>query len=358
MVFLIPAGGQGEKLWPYSRRNNPKTFQSFSEDRSLMRIIVDILKEVSKPEDIYISTKQMYLGVSQKDIPEIPLKNYLLEPDIFKNRGPGEGYAFLRLSMLRPDEPFMIVQPDFIREPQDEYLKMLMEMEALEKRERKLITGGVQIKEPVMGVDFLELGSRLTTESSLQVHQIKRYIDRKDSYEKTKELVENNDVCIHLNHNCWYPELMLDAYKKHREDWYNSLMEIKKYIGKSTEKEKTNEIYEKMEPGSTEDVTKHEFKNGLVINHSFMSYDIGNWDSVYKYLNRNDNYKPKGNIVAIDTKDSLIKSNGKKLVATLGIENLVVVETDDVVLVADKGKAGEVKRILEKLQEEKKAEYL
>lgn len=358
MVFLIPAGGQGEKLWPYSRRNNPKTFQKIIGDISLMRRTIDTLLKISKPRDIYISTKGLYRNVALKDIPEIPKENYLLEPDFFKNRGPGEGYAFMMLSLLRPDEPFMIVQPDCIREPEEEFLKMIEGMEKLVTKEKKLITGGIEVTEPIMGVDFLKLGERVDIGYNLEIYSTKEYMDRKDNFEETKELVENNKLVIHSNHNCWYPELMLNAYKKHRPDWYKSLMKIKEFVGKPDEKEKTNEIYSKMEKGSTEEVTKHEFKNGFVISLPFKWHDMGTWESVYKYLNKDGNYKPEKDVISVESNDVYVKSSGKRLIATLGVEDLVIVETDDVTLVADKSKSGEVKKVLEELENKDKSKFL
>lgn len=358
MVFLIPAGGQGEKLWPYSRRNFPKTFQKLFGDKSLMQKTVDTLLKITKPENIFISTKSMYLNIAQKDVPEIPKGNYFVEPNFLKNRGPGEGYAFMMLTVLRPDEPFLIVQPDCIREPEERFIEMINSMEKIVISEKKFMSGGIPTKDPIMGVDFLSLAKKINLKTNLDIYSVKDYVPRKESYKETKELVENNNISIHSNHNCWYPELILKAYKKYRPDWYEGLMEIKKYIGKPNEREKTNEIYEKFEAGATEEVTKHVFKEGYIVNLPFKWYDMGTWESVYLYLNRDNRYKPEGNVIAIDTKDSLIKTHEGKLVATLGVKELVIVETEDVVLVADRKNVADVKKILQKIEEEKKDKYL
>ncbi|MFH1546929.1 MAG: hypothetical protein ABIC57_00410 [bacterium] len=372
MVFIIPAGGQGEKLWPYSRKDFPKTFQKLFGDRSLMRRIVDTLLKIAKPSDIYISTKGMYLDVVTKDIPEIPKENYLIEPNFFKNRGPGEGYAFMMLTIIRPDEPFMIVQPDCIREPEEKFLEMIKEMEKLVTRDKKFISGGIPAINTELGtdrgVDYLILGEKINLNTNLEVYSVKQYVSREDTSPEALKTVKENKVSAHSNHNCWYPELMMAAYKKYRPDWYDSLMKIKSYVGKPNEKsakggpasgwEKTNEIYETMEPGATEEVTKHVFKDGYIINHAFKWYDMGTWESVYLYLNKDGKYKPEGNTVSIDTKGTLVKTHGNKLVATLGVKGLVIVETDDVVLVADRKKVGDMKLVLEKIKEEKKDKYL
>src|SRR5215471_2205016 len=107
MKIIVTAGGQGTKLWPYSRESKPKQFQPVIGDKSLYTDTIESLLKKFAPEDIFVSTKRKYISDQS---PQIPLKNYIIEPDIAKDRGPGEGLAFLRLSVLHPDEPFFLVQ--------------------------------------------------------------------------------------------------------------------------------------------------------------------------------------------------------------------------------------------------------
>src|SRR3989337_1033174 len=106
MKIIVTAGGQGTKLWPYSRENKPKQFQSVVGDSTLYADTINMLLKKFQPEDIFISTKRKFIKYVSEQSPQIPLKNYIVEPDVAKDRGPGEGLAFLRLSIAHPDEPF------------------------------------------------------------------------------------------------------------------------------------------------------------------------------------------------------------------------------------------------------------
>src|SRR5262245_5692179 len=106
MKIIVTAGGQGTKLWPYSRETKPKQFQPVLGDKSLLTDSIETLLTQFAAEDIFISTKQKFIKYVSEQAPQIPLRNYIIEPNILKDRGPAEGLAALRLSVLHPDEPF------------------------------------------------------------------------------------------------------------------------------------------------------------------------------------------------------------------------------------------------------------
>lgn len=358
MKFIITAGGQGTKLWPMSRELKPKQFQPIIRNTSLFRYQIDILLKAYKPEDIYISTKEIYVDYVKQDAPEIPIENIIIEPPYKKNRGPGEGYAILKLSFLHPNEPFMIIQSDCIRSPEDNFLDMVKGAETLVTRDRKFISGGQKAINPDMGSDYLKLGKKIETEDGLEIYSVDEFVYRLVDYNKTKELIQKYNVSTHCNHNCWYPELMLEAYKKYKPDWYNALMEIKETFGKPNEKELTDKIYSEMEEGPTEDVTKHIFSEGYIILTPYNWTDIGTWDMVHSYFSNPGEVYKDGNIIAIDTTNALIKGSKNKLIATIGLENVVIIDTEDALLVCDKNNTGDIKKVLDKIKESNKKELL
>jgi mannose-1-phosphate guanylyltransferase len=362
MKLIVTAGGQGTKLWPYSREDKPKQFQPIIGDRSLYTETIETLLKKFAPEDIFISTKRKFIKYISEQSPQIPLRNYIIEPDAAKDRGPGEGLAFLKLSVLHPDEPFFVVQADCVRKPEEAFLQMIEEAGKIVERDKKYITGGLKATEPNMGVDYLQLGSKVEG-SKEEMYEVDEFLGRKSSYRETKELIENFHIVTHCNHSCWYPELMLEAYKKYRPDWYKALVKIKDALDKPGEDAAIEEIYETMEKGATEEVTKHLMHSGdaRIILLPFKWTDIGTWGSVYEFFVDGDdkgNYKD-GHVVTIGTAGSLIKtSNERKLIAVAGVKDLVVVDTDDILLVIPKDKIEKIKELQATLKESNQTEYL
>ncbi|HSX16795.1 MAG TPA: sugar phosphate nucleotidyltransferase [Patescibacteria group bacterium] len=363
MKIIVTAGGQGTKLWPYSRENRPKQFQPIVGDTTLCTETIQILLKKFAAEDIFISSKRKFIKFISEQAPEIPLKNYIIEPDAAKDRGPGEGLAFLKLSMKFPDEPFFLVQIDCIREPQEAFLQMIEDACKTVEQTKRFLTGGIKATEPDMGIDYLELGDPIPTDSKQEIYVIGSYIQRKSTYRETKELVESYHVVKHCNHLCWYPNMILDAYKQYRPDWYEALMKIKDVIDQPGEDAAIEAIYNEMEKGPTEEVTRHIMDSGEagVILLPFRWTDVGTWGSVYEFFTSGDgieNYEG-GKVVTVNTTGSLIKtSSDKKLVAVAGVEDLVIVDTEDVLLIVPKNKIENIKEIQNILKEKGEKEYL
>jgi len=358
MKFIVTAGGQGTKVWPMSREDKPKQFQEIVGSESLFSYQIKTLLKAYSTEDIFISTKRKYVKFVVEQAPEIQLKNIIVEPDYKKNRGPGEGYAILKLTEISPNEPFMIVQSDCLREPYQKFLEFIVATEALVKKDRKFVSGGQKAITPDLGADYLMLREKIRTNNGIEVFKVEKFIPRIGDFEKTKKLIMNFHVSTHCNHNAWYPELMLDSYEKYRPDWFSALCEIRKTFGKKNETELTDKIYKSMEEGPTEEVTKHIFSDGYIILTPFRWRDVGTWDSIYEYFSSDCKSYKDGNIVDINTKSCLIKGPKEKLIATLGVENLIIVDTSDALLICSKNNSGDVKNILEEIKRLKKDQYL
>lgn len=359
MKIIVTAGGQGTKMWPYSRQDKPKQFQPIIGDLSSYEQTINTLLQAYTAEDIYISTKRKFIKYVSEQSPQIPLKNYIVEPDVAKDRGPGEGLAFLRLSINHPNEPFFIVQADCLRDPAEGFLEMVKQAEALVVKHKQLVTGGIKATEANMGVDYLKLGKQIKDADEAFV--IDEFLFRRINLKDTRELVENFHVVAHCNHTCWYPELMLDAYKQYRPDWYEKLMEIRAVMDKPGEGEAIERIYAEMEKGPTEDVTTHVMNSGqaMVILLPYKWTDVGTWGSVYDFFADGISNYRDGNVIAVNSEGSLIKTSSKsKLIAVAGVKDLIVVDTEDALLVIPKDQIDKIKDIQKLLEERNETEYL
>ena len=252
-----------------------------------------------------------------------------------------------------------MVQADCIRDPEEGFLKMIEEAEKLVVKHRKMVTGGIKATEPAMGVDYLKLGTNVA--GYREAYVIDEFLFRRKTLRETKKLVENFHVVTHCNHTCWYPQLMLDAYRQHRPDWYEALMKIKDVLDKPGENEAIEQIYATMEKGPTEDVTTHVMNSGesMVMLLPYKWTDVGTWGSVYDFFADGvENYED-GNVITVDTKGSIIKgSRPGKLITVAGLQDMVVIDTDDALLVIPKDKIDKIKNIQTILEDRSETEYL
>jgi mannose-1-phosphate guanylyltransferase len=350
MIPVIICGGFGTKLWPISRRGKPKHFLPLIGNKSLFQLNYEGLRSKFKPEEIYVSTNEDQVVLAKDQAPEIPASNYIIEPEM-RNQGPATGFiaAFLYKKGL-PDEPFMIVQVDDIREPTQDFIKMMMVCDSLARRETKYITGGLKPSYSVMGVDYLVKGSRVTPENEIGVYKVDKFVWR-GTKEQTEELIKQGNALIHTNHTCMTPRNLLNMLQKYKPEWHGPLMNIVNGGDIKTE-------YCKMPPGPIEDVTQQVYADGesLVVELPFKWTDIGTFESLDKYLKEKGLYKTSENIVDLNGQNNFVKlDDPNKIIALVGVDNLVVVDTGDVLLICQKDQTGQVGEALKEVNNRKLA---
>jgi mannose-1-phosphate guanylyltransferase len=348
MIPVIICGGFGTKLWPISRESKPKHFIKLIGNKSLFQINYEALRTKFKPEEIYVSTNENQAVLAQKLVPDIPKENYILEPEM-RNQGPATGLvaAFLYKKGF-PDEPFMIIQVDDVREPVENFIKMMSDCDKLARRENKYITGGLRPDYPVMGVDYLIKGERVSDQDEVGIFKVAKFVWR-GSKEQTEELIKQENALVHTNHTCMTPRNFLNMLQKYRQEWYEPLMNIINGADIKTE-------YGKMPPGPIEEVTEkvYEANESLVVELPFKWIDFGTFESLAKYLKEKGLYASQDNLVDLNGRDNFVKlDDPNKVVVLIGVDNLIVVDTGDVVLICDKKQTGQVGEALKEVKSRK-----
>lgn len=337
MKPVIICGGVGTKMWPESRQSMPKHFLPLVNGKSLFELNWETLKQKYKPEEIFLQTNELQARIAKNKVPEIIDANIFIEPEM-RNQGPATGFAAAQLIKRGfGDEPFILVQSDVLREPGEKFVKMIEEMEKQALISEKYITGGLKPESIVRGVDYLVKGSLVLENNGIKIYEVADYIDRSEE-DKIKEYLNSDKLLLHANHTTMTPNNLLKMYQKYKIEWYEPLVNIANggdVVGE----------YSKMPKAGIEEVTKLVYKNNeaLVVELPFEWVDFGTWESVAKYLGSDEN----GNFV-----------RSKKYVALIGVENLVVVETDDALLICKKDQSGRVGEVVEKLKAEGKTELL
>jgi mannose-1-phosphate guanylyltransferase len=337
MKPVIICGGVGTKMWPLSRAKCPKHFLPLISGKSLFKITYESLRKKFELKDIFVSTNEAQVSLVREQVPEIPEENFILEPEM-KNHGPATGLvaAFLLKKGLG-DEPFMLVQPDDLREPEEEFFKMIDACDDLARRENKYITGGLRPDYAIMGIDYLVKGEKVETKNGINVYKVAKFVWR-GTKETAEEIVKDGLGLTHSNHTCMTPKNLLEMYKKYKMEWYEPLMNYVNGADLKTE-------YAKMPKGPVEDVTQlaHAAGESLVVELPFKWVDIGTWESLANYLGSDKN----GNFV-----------RSKKYTEIIGLNDIVVVETDDALLICKKDQSGKVGEVVEKLKTEGRNELV
>jgi mannose-1-phosphate guanylyltransferase len=350
MIPVIICGGFGTKLWPVSRENKPKHFLNLVGDKSLFQLNYEALRTKFEPHEIYVSTNENQAVLAQRQVPDIPVENYILEPEM-RNQGPATGLiAAVLYKKGFADEPFMLVQVDDLREPVEGFIKMMEDCDTLARRESKYITGGFKPDYPIMGVDYLIKGDRISSENEVGIYKVDKFIWR-STKEETAELIRQDKALVHTNHTCMTPRNLLKMLEKYKPEWYEPIMNIVNGGDIKTE-------YMKMPPGPIEEVTEkvHAAGESLIVELPFKWVDIGTFESLSKYLKEKGLYKTPENIVDFEGTDNYIRlDDSNKVVVMVGVQNLIVVDTGDVLLLCNNSQTGQVGEALKEVKKRKLA---
>ena len=338
-------------MWPMSRSTMPKHFLPLISGKSLFELNWEALRKRFSPEEIFLQTNEVQAKIAKNIVPEIIEENIFIEPEM-RNQGPATGFAAAQLIKKGfGDEPFILVQADVLREPDEGFLAMIGEVEKLGKENSKYITGGFTPETIVRGVDYLVKGNLVSEKNGVKIFEVADYIDRTEE-DKIKQYLGTDKLLLHANHTTMTPNNLLKMYQKYKPEWYQPLVEISQNGDVVSE-------YGKMPKAGIEEVTKIVYKNNeaLVVELPFNWVDFGTWESVANYMKEKEMYSSE-DVFEIEANNNFVYRKNKKYVALIGVDDLVVVDTEDGLLITRKDLTGKVGQVVDKLKEEGRNELL
>jgi mannose-1-phosphate guanylyltransferase len=358
MKALILAGGDGTRLWPVSRKNKPKQVQPFIDEETLLQKTYNRISKGFKKEDIFISIGENLIDQVKSQLPDIDEKNLIIEP-VRRNRAPAIGLAALILHTRDPKSSLVTIWADNYIKNVDEYLRILKLLnKILEDNPSKTALVGVKPTYPETGYGYIKMDSQATKIGEDEIFKVEKFVEKPD-LETAKQFVQQWDYLWNPGIFSWKTEHLLNLYKKFLPDVYKHLETIKKSIGTDKEKEVIEKEFTAMPSVEIEEAILEKSEDILVAPASFGWSDIGHWKTIQEILtNSADGNVVKGENINIDSSNNLIYSYSGKLIATAGVNNMIIIETDDVILVCPKDKAQDVKKIVGKLKEKGMEQYL
>jgi mannose-1-phosphate guanylyltransferase len=228
------------------------------------------------------------------------------------------------------------------------FIEMMIDAGKLAVKEQKYVTGGIKPSFPVMGVDYLVKGERVSANDDVGIYRVDKFIWR-STKKDTEKLIQQEGALIHTNHSCMTPSAMLAMLQKYKPEWHEPLMN---FINGAD----LLEEYSKMPPGPIEEVTEkvHQAGESLVVELPFEWYDIGTFEMLHEYLKLKGLDVVRDNVINIDSNNNYVSLNDEnKVVALVGVKDLIVVDTGDVLLVCNKKNNSDVKQALEEVKSRK-----
>jgi mannose-1-phosphate guanylyltransferase len=356
MYAVIMAGGVGTRFWPRSRIKRPKQLLNIVDDQTMIQATVNRLESLIPHDKIFIVTTKPQKDELQKQLPILNPENLITEPK-GKNTAPCIGLAAIILKHKDPEAVMAVLPADHRIGNDVLFRKVLSAAEALATRDNCLVTLGIDPTYPSTGYGYIQTEDQIEGVDGIQAYKVKTFAEKPD-HKTAERFLNSGDFFWNSGMFIWKAETILKEIEKSLPDLFDGLMEIEKYLGKEKEQEVIQKVYCQIKNISIDYGVMEHSQNVFVLKGEFEWNDVGSWDEVYKISPKD----PQNNVLVgehfLKNSTGCYIDSPKRFVAAFGIEDLIVVETDDALLICPRNEAQNVKALVDAMNRKKLDQYL
>jgi len=355
---LILAGGGGTRLWPMSRNDKPKQLLPLVDDHSMFQEAVTRLSPLMQPEQIYVVTGQKYLDAMRADAPQIPPQNFIAEPH-GRDSAPAVALAMTVIHQRDPQAVVAMLTADHHITRKDAFRQVLAAAHDI-AREGRIVTLGINPTFPATGFGYIKQGVHLGQANGFDYHDAERFTEKPDIVKATRFLASgkyswNSGMFI------WSAARAMDEFEHQQPKMFEIMQALASSVDTPAFQAELERLWPDMPKISIDFAIMEGAKSMAVIPIDIGWSDVGSWASLFDLLDRDKlgnavRGKRAESQVMLDTRNTLVFTD--RLAVAIGIEDVIVVETEDVLMICHKDRTQDVKQIVQYLKENGSEEYL
>jgi mannose-1-phosphate guanylyltransferase len=356
---VIMAGGVGARFWPRSREKNPKQLLSIIDRGTMIQNTVARISDLIEPSNILIVTNKNLKQAVARQLPALPVDNIITEP-LGRNTAPCIGLAAMFIHRRDPDAVMVVLPSDHIIHDENEFKRVLRLAIWVAYESKSLITIGIEPNRPETGYGYIQVidendGSNPYFEKG--VFNVKTFAE-KPNLPTAKRFLESGDFLWNSGMFIWSAQTIMSEIKKLLPEMYSELTKLEPLIGSDQYDSTLEKVYRIIRGVSIDYGVMEKAKHVYVIRGNFGWSDVGSWDEVYRLSGKDENGNSiTGKALLLNTKNALIYSTNK-FVATIGVDDIIIINTDDAILVCKRGESQDVKEVVDYFRRKQMHEYL
>ncbi len=353
------AGGKGTRLWPVSRAGKPKQFQCLTGDKTMLQETYLRLRQIAPPEDIFIATNAEYVGEVEKEILEFPKENILAEP-VGRNTAPSIALAAAVIAAKDENDIMGVFPADHFIENPATLLEAIQKGEAfLKNNDQYLLTFGITPTAPETGYGYIKKNGILEKIGDVEIFKAEKFVE-KPNYETAQKYLEAGDYLWNSGMFLWKTKTIIEKFKAYVPDDYQRLTKIKDSMKNGNYAEVLEKEFPEMDKNSIDYAILENEPNVAVIPLEMQWSDVGSWTALKETLiggGKEHLVKMRGEHIDFESENLLVYGSDK-LITTIGVRDLIIVDTDDAILICDRNKSQLVSDVVKKLESEGKIKNL
>jgi len=354
---MIMAGGGGTRLWPMSRQDMPKQLLPLVEETSMFKASVDRLAPLFTPDRIYAVTGRKYLDALRAQTPEIPASNFIIEP-YARNTAPAAALGITVIQKRDPEATVAVLTADHHIAEKDAFRDVLIAAYRLAQK-GYIVTLGISPAYPATGFGYIRQGEELEQDNNFTSYVSAGFTEKPNAVTATGFLA-SGEYSWNSGMFIWKAEQAMAEFQRQQPAMYKHFRELAPTVNTHEFEAKLEDIWNEMSDISLDYAVMEGAENVAVIPVDIGWNDVGSWSALYEVLKLNkfgNGFKGRQPTpVMLDTKNTLVYSD--KLTVTIGVEDIIVVETPDALLICHKDRAQDVKEVVNHLLTTKNYKYL
>lgn len=352
---LILAGGFGTRLWPSSREHTPKHLLPLAGENSLLRETYLRIAPMIAPENVYVATAASHADLVRAQLPELPHDNIVVEP-MGKGTAPCIGLAALRMKRRDPDGIMASLHADHVILDPAGFRKALRAAAQLAEK-GYIATLGITPRWAETGFGYIEAGEAVQGAGAAEAHHALRFTEKPNG-QTAQEFIASGRFYWNAGIFVWRVARILDEIRSLLPGLHAALSEIDRAIGTPDEQAVLERVWPTIQSVTIDVGIMEKAQRVAVIPVSVGWNDVGSWKSVADVMQGDaDGNTVVGEHLGLDTSGTLVLGRDR-LIATIGLKDMVIVDTGDVVLVCPKERAQDVRTLVERLRSQNKRQYL
>lgn len=359
---VILAGGSGTRLWPKSRDNTPKQFLKLGGKRTMMQGAVDRILPLIPWERVIVVTNAKYVEEVRAQLPEIPAENIVAEPDK-RDTALAMALGSLIAKSRDPEAVAVNIASDHVLVNSDEYRRVVTAAVELASKKEHLVTVGITPTGPNVNFGYIQAGADLIETAGYTARKVESFKEKPDKA-TAQQFLDSGNYFWNANMYTWHVETIFEAFKQHMPTAMAGLDKIEQAIGTDSFASALAEVYAEAEKVPIDIAISEKADNLVLFAGDFGWDDIGLWSTVYSLGEKDDHgtvivsdADDTSTVIQLESKNNLIGTNDR-LVALIGVQDLVVIDSNDVLLVLPRERAADVKKVVQELKERGLEEYL
>lgn len=360
---VILAGGAGSRLWPKSRAKTPKHLLRITGEQTMLQNTYNRILPLIPEDRIFVITNKDHLDQAQEQLPSLPAENFIAEPQA-KNTAMAMGVAAAFVKKRDAQGVIINLAADHTYKNEEKFRQVVDAALQVAEDGEYLVAIGIKPSFAHTGLGYIRIGEELKQvgEGSNKVYVFKsRGFKEKPDLATAQSFIATKQYQWNANNYVWSAQACLDAFAKHAPELSKNLAKIYTAIDTPDLKKVMEEQYQECLNEPVDTAISEKVANLVVIPGDFGWSDIGDWRIVYDSSPKDDLgnafLNDSADSVMIDARDNLIESNGK-MIAVVGLSDIVVIESDNAILICKKDRSQDVKKVVEALKAEKKGQYL